>query len=251
MGAPTYAPNCTLRGEIGSSLMKSRILKGHLLYIQGALKGRNDLVKRIVNDEIEKKKKSKWAKVTQKYLHLLGLRIQDLEVKKKEDITKCVKKWDQDQWRTEVDSKKSLQVYRKSKQGVQEDPIYDNTPASVILFQARSNTLHLEDRKRHVGEETLCRLCQKEKENLVHFILKCETLSETREAIPPLQHPRKEDDEETLKDFLFSGNQDEEEMEKKKGWLYRLWKNRKSILTKQENYNAQSILHPFPSFPVH
>ena len=52
---------------------------------------------------------------------------------------------------------------------------------------------------------------------MLHFILKCQKLKETREAIPPLQHPQKEDDEETLKDFLFNGKQDEEEMEKKKG----------------------------------
>ena len=61
-----------------------------------------------------------------KYLHVLALEIQDLEVKK-EDITKCAKKRDQDQSRIEVDNKKSWQVYRKSKQGVQEDSIYDNT----------------------------------------------------------------------------------------------------------------------------
>ena len=104
-------------------------------------------------------KKGKWAKATKKYLDLLGLKMQDLEVKRKEEIAKCVRKWDQDQWKAEIGSKKSLQVYRKGKQGVQEDTVYDNTPASVILFQARSNTLHLEDRKRHTGEETLCRLC--------------------------------------------------------------------------------------------
>ena len=54
--------------------MKSRIVKGHLHYIQGALRGRYELVKRIVNAEIEKKK-SKWAKITKKYLDLLGLKM--------------------------------------------------------------------------------------------------------------------------------------------------------------------------------
>ena len=185
LGAPTYAPNCTLRGEIGSSLMKSRIVKDHLHYIQGALRGWNELVKRIVNAEIERKK-GKWAKETKKYLDLLGLKMQDLEVKKKEEIAKCVRKWDQDQWKTEVGSKKSLQLYRKSKQVVQEDTVYDNTPASVILFQARSNTLRLEDRKRHTGEETLCCLCQKESENLAHFVLKCEKKTEwNKRNYPP------------------------------------------------------------------
>ena len=68
----------------------------------------------------------------------------------------------------------------------------------------------------YVGEETLCCLCQKENENIVHFILKRQKLSEVREGIPPLQHPQKEEDEETLKCFLFSGKEDEEEMKRRK-----------------------------------
>ena len=56
-----YVSNCTLRGEIGSSLMKPRMLKGHLHNIQGALKGENDLVE-VVYAEIYKK--SRWGKIT-------------------------------------------------------------------------------------------------------------------------------------------------------------------------------------------
>ena len=48
--------------------------------------------------------------------------MRDLEVKKKEEIAKCVKKWDQDKWKTEVGSKKSLQVYRKSKKSAPGEP---------------------------------------------------------------------------------------------------------------------------------
>ena len=107
-------------------------------------------------------------------------------MKNKEEITKHVrKKWDQNQWRTEVDSKKSLQEKRTGCTGG-----HDNTLASVFLFQVRSNVLCLEDRGTHVGEETLCHLCQKERENQVHFILKCEKLNETREATPPYIHKR-------------------------------------------------------------
>ena len=154
--------------------MKSKILKGHLQYIRGALEGQNELVKIILIANI--KKKSKWASITNTYLYLLGLKIQEPEVKMKEEIAKYVKKnkqKNQDQWKTEVSSKKNLQIYKNSKQGMQEDLIYDNIPASVILFRTRSNSLHLEDRKRHIGKETLCHLCQKECEHIVHFVLKC------------------------------------------------------------------------------
>ena len=61
LGAPKYAPNCTLRGEIGSSLMKSKILKGHLQYARTVLQGCKELVKRVMDIELERKK-SKWAK---------------------------------------------------------------------------------------------------------------------------------------------------------------------------------------------
>ena len=65
LGAPKYAPNCTLRGEIGSSLMKTRIMKGHLQYIRTTLQGRNELLKKVMEIELERKG-SKWAKTTEK-----------------------------------------------------------------------------------------------------------------------------------------------------------------------------------------
>ena len=34
LGAPKYAPNCTLRGEIGASLMKTRLVECRLQYIR-------------------------------------------------------------------------------------------------------------------------------------------------------------------------------------------------------------------------
>ena len=48
LGAPRYAPNCTLRGEVGSSLMKSRIMTNHLQYVRGTLQGTNELTKRVI-----------------------------------------------------------------------------------------------------------------------------------------------------------------------------------------------------------
>ena len=155
------------------------------------------------------------------------------EESKKEVLSKHIRKWDQEQWEKEVNEKRSLQVYKKGKQNIKEDTIYDNTISSVILYQARTNSLRLEDRQRHVHEKTLCRLCQKESEDLAHFVLRCPELNKTRQDIPQLQKPHKEDDNESLKDFLFNIEDNESEMEKKKEALIRLWKTRKSILLKQ------------------
>ena len=84
--------------------------------------------------------------MTSKYLKIMGLKIHDIEAKKREEIAKHIRKWDQDQWEAEVRSKTTLSIYKRSKLTIQEDPIYDNTPASVILFRARANSLCLEDR---------------------------------------------------------------------------------------------------------
>ena len=57
--------------------MKTRVPKGHIQYaIQGVFQGQNELIKRIVNKELEKQK-SKWAKVTCKYIKMMGLKMHD------------------------------------------------------------------------------------------------------------------------------------------------------------------------------
>ena len=72
-----------------------------------------------------------------------------------------------------------------------------------------------------------------------------------RKAIPPLQDPQKEYDEEILKDFLFNEKQYEEEMEKEGRMVIQALENqevntdetRKAIM-----HNQSYIL--FPLFPV-
>ena len=108
---------------------------------------------------------------------------------------------------------------------MQASPIYDNTPASIVLFQARSNTLPLEARKRYDKE---CKLCGKDEENQHHFLLECEKLTEERLRLPRLQRPHPENTNSILRDFLF--NDDNGEMEYNKEGLYRLWRLRKRMM---------------------
>ena len=103
-------------------------------------------------------KRNKWAKVTGAYLSALNLKMYDLKVKKKCEIDNHLKNWDSNLWKEEVSSKSSLILYKRSKETVKEDTVYDNTQASNILFQARTNSLPLQDRKRHANQETVC-LC--------------------------------------------------------------------------------------------
>ena len=68
---------------------------------------------------------------------------------------------------------------------------------------------------------------------MAHFILNCRILDGTRREILILQRPRKENEEEILRDLLFNTEENDGEMERKKEWLYNLWKARQAILKKK------------------
>ena len=224
LGAPRYSPVCTLRGEVGASLMKTRIMEGNLQFLRGTVQGKNDLTRKVAIEDL-KMQKSPWAKTIRGYLESTGLTIRDLERMTKTSLKKCLKEWDNRQWLEELETKTSIGIYRAGKLAIKEDPIYDNTPASIVLFQARSNTLPLEARKRDDKE---CKLCGKDEENQHHFLLECEKLTEERLRLPRLQRPHPENTNSVLRDFLF--NDDNGEMEHNKEGLYRLWRLRKRMM---------------------
>ena len=63
LGAPKYAPNCTLRGEVGASLMATRVMSGRLQYIRSIMQGSNEMMKEVIR-EIMQDDKNKWMKTT-------------------------------------------------------------------------------------------------------------------------------------------------------------------------------------------
>ena len=65
---------------------------------------------------------------------------------------------------------------------MEEENCYDNSKNSELLFKARANVLGLEDLRRHYKENTDCKICNKgEKEDLGHFLLRCEKLEWRRD----------------------------------------------------------------------
>ena len=227
LGAPRYSPICTLRGDVGTSLMKTRIMQGHLQYLSGMMQGCNDLIRKVARLEIEEQR-STWAKATKGYLNIVGLNTEELERLSKAALKKRLKEWDDKQWKEDLGTKSSIKIYQSGKPTIKEEMMYDNTPASTVLFQARSNTLPLKARKRYTGEETSCPLCGNTEEDQYHFILECTQLADERGNIVVLQRPHPENRDEILKAFLFS--QDKEEMELNKEGLYQLWRLRKRKL---------------------
>ncbi|XP_043192465.1 uncharacterized protein LOC122365374 [Amphibalanus amphitrite] len=241
LGAPRYTANCALRGEIGASTMKTRVMKGHLQYVRSTLQGNNQLLKEVIETQLEEKS-TKWAKMINAHLETLNLSQKDLRDLKKEELNQNMIRWDDKRWKEEVETKTSLRIYKRWKLKVKEDDVYDNTPQSRILFQARTNTLPLNSRKRFTKEKTNCVLCDEQNEDLKHFLLECPILSEIREKCPELQQPYWEDKEEVIMKFLFDDNR--KHMEDKKQILYSMWKLR---YRRQKEKELNTIMHPIPT----
>ena len=218
LGGPGYTPNVVLRGEIGASTMKSRIIKSKLTYTNWTTRTKNGLLAYIIEDMFEKGKENLVRRVRSAVEHLNTESLQEVEKLSKGEIERVVRLCDEERWRRELEAKTTVQLYCKWKSKIKEERIYDNTEASTLLFRARSNTLKLGWRGRYLNTEVTCRLCGSgEEETLDHFLVECETLREMRES----HGMRGRSVEEIL---LFCGDC---EVEKTKAFLVDAWRRRK------------------------
>lgn len=212
--AASYTPTGTLRGEIGSSLMKTRLYKGKLLYYRGIFNRNNELLKEIVKNE-----NCKLSKEINMILQEIGIPTNEFLKYSINDIKRKCQEWDTNIWKIENGRKTSLEIYNRFKIEIKQEKYY-NEEKSLIIFKMKTNTLNLNERKRHRNESTECNLCNNENENLNHFLLHCPALEETRSKLDELQRPREEDENNIIGKLLFSDNPDEEN-------IYELWLARK------------------------
>ena len=110
LGAPKYASNCTLRGEIGSSTMKKRIMEGKLTYMKNIMERDNQLLNNVLQTMKLEGYKS-WMKTTIIYLSVLNLTPKDIEELSIKQIKAKLKEWDNQEWEKEIASKVSLSIY--------------------------------------------------------------------------------------------------------------------------------------------
>ena len=141
----------------------------------------------------------------------MGMDDNSLSDMSKEQVKERVIEIDTGEWRSSMETKSTLCMYRRYKVGVKEENTYRNDGPSVYLYRARTNALGLNDFNRHGRDvdrgETLCGLCGEEVEDLGHFVLRCKELSERDDAL--IQRMRGENEEETLAALLFTGVGDE------------------------------------------
>ena len=176
-----------------------------------------------------------------KYLEILDMNYKDIERKDIKEIKGIVRKYDDNIWKVELESKPLAKTYYSRKKEIKEEKIYDNRWSSVLLFRARANVLGLYDRKRFNKEETgdtdtSCRLCKGEYEDLKHFLINCKKLEQDRN--PRLMEKNKgPNDDVTVGNILF--DIEGEDLEDTKKMLTRMWNKRKKL--EKENRKERGI----------
>ena len=231
LGGTKNTAKAALRGDIGASAMKTRVIAGKLQYLKSIWKGEKDILKRVIEDM--QAKESKWWKVTNSYREECGITTREVKQNTKAELKEQTRKWDTENWKRELESKSSLNIYKQWKNAIKEETIYDNSFSSILLFRARTNTLNVNKQKRHTGGSTSCDFCSDSEEDLKHFILVCPVYSEEREKVIELQQPYEENSELVIGKFLFA----EENIEKKKEVIYRMWKKREKEIKLKSQQN--------------
>ena len=234
LGAPKYATNATLRGEIGASSMRKRIIESRLKYMKSIDTGRNRLLISILCATKRFGRWQEWFKTTQKYVNEINQTFESLEVMSVNEIKRKLNDYDTERWKNEINTKSSIKIYKDWKKEIKEEPIYDNRPESITLYRARANCLPLMERNRHTGENTQCP-CGEGIENLEHMLLQCQEYNEIRILTKELQRPYNEKPADVIGSFLF----DTENIEEKKAVLHKIWRKREARARHARDGNAQ------------
>ena len=181
LGVGGYTTVAALRGEIGSSLMKTRIMDNALQYVRSVLSGEFGNIKEMMEDII-KRKKGKWFITTNSYIEELNITWDMLYTLTKNDIKALTRNYDNLQWENELKERKTLKYYKEGKIKIGYEHCYRNNINSQFLAMTRVNALGLEEAKKRGNKfyDATCKLCNYEEENLLHFVIKCPKLEDKR-----------------------------------------------------------------------
>ena len=100
-----------LTGEIAASLMRKRVINGRINYIKGIQRNINDLLELILWT-IQTKQETKWIKTTRKYMKDVNISFNDIQQKSKEHLKQFMIQWDLNIWKTKLEVKTTLQIYK-------------------------------------------------------------------------------------------------------------------------------------------
>ena len=217
LGGPSYVAVEALRGEIGCSTFDERDKKNKLCYANYIRKGDGGLVQKVFDLRMEDRG-DPWIRQLRQHLNQINMNYNTLGRLDGKDVKKEVYTWGESQWRRTMEEKSTLEMYRTNKEIIREEPMYDNTHGSMLLFRARTNSLPLNWRKRFVSEEVLCQICWEEEETLNHFLRRCPGLERIR-----TQHGMNDIE---MRNLLLFGGGGEGAIGNTKRYLADIWRRR-------------------------
>ena len=104
LNAPKYAPNVTLRGDIGSSTMRKRIINSRFNYMKSIQRGRNKLLE-VILENMMLKNDTRWMQTTNKYMIETGMKFGHIRHHTKDGIKRILMTWDDELWKRELHEK--------------------------------------------------------------------------------------------------------------------------------------------------
>ena len=228
---PKSTANSFLRGEVGSSTVKSRDMKNKLLFLKHSLQtGKNSLLKEIIESELIKCS-TNWMKNVNKYLLELNMNASEIRTISINALKNKIYDYDDKCWREEMENKSTLYFY-KNKKDINEIKWFRNSFKYSIMMRARSNTLDLAWRDWSLNASKNCKLCDGEIETLKHFLLECPALQIYRNEYTCLQLPRNMDENSIITEILLLSNEYDFTPIYCIDMIFYIWKKRKEILDK-------------------
>merc|ERR1712055_1041743 len=181
LGIGGYSTVEALRGEIGASMVKSRIMETMLGYILDTLASDLEDIIQMIEDTLDRER-GRWYEAVDEYRGELGITWEQLRKLSRANLKQLVKDYDTAKWYEGMSGKVSLRFYIQEKAQVRYELCYRNSIDSTFYAKARMNALKLEEQMGRGKEnyDRSCKLCGKEDEDIVHFIVTCENLEEAR-----------------------------------------------------------------------
>ena len=232
LGIGGYSTIESLRGEMGASMVKSRVMETMLSYAMDTLTGKFQDVKKMMLHTISSEK-GRWFKAINGYREELRISWEDLQKIDKSTLKNMIKAYDTDKWIEGMTEKISLRYYIQEKGKIGYENCYRNNSNSIFLARARTNTLKLEEHKGRgiPGYDKTCKLCRESEEDIVHFTIDCKKLEKVRNY--NLIDNELNSSEEKMKTLLFRNSNFQEI-----GYMIKkLWEERRELL---EIYKARS-----------
>ena len=106
-----------MRGEVGASLVRTRVLQARLMLTKSILDGENVLLKTILAN-IRRLGKGRWYSLLIRYLGNVGLSYDELETISKHDLWKKIRDYDNKEWDKDMDRLTDREIYKNYKKAV-------------------------------------------------------------------------------------------------------------------------------------